>query len=146
MARPTKYIPIFSKQVYKLKLEGKNDVEVADFFGVSHATIDNWKHEHEEFLGHYKKGVAGKICLEVSAARRGLAKRAEGFTFKEVKTEQNEGDESPPKITTTTKYSPPDVMACTIILNNLDSDTFKPRKAVEDDTPIVQQDIDEKFL
>jgi hypothetical protein len=41
--RPTKYQPEFAEQAYKLCLLGATDPEMADFFEVCVATVQNWK-------------------------------------------------------------------------------------------------------
>lgn len=54
--RPTKYDPAFAKQAMKICLLGATDNEIADFFEVSVATINNWKKEYPEFLESIKEG------------------------------------------------------------------------------------------
>ena len=53
---PTKYDPIMNEQVTKLCLLGATDEELANFFGVCKATINNWKTEYPEFLDSIKEG------------------------------------------------------------------------------------------
>lgn len=53
---PTKYDEVFNEQVYKLCLLGAIDKEIAEFFNVCEATINNWKIEYPEFLESIKKG------------------------------------------------------------------------------------------
>lgn len=55
MARPTKYQEAYAEQARKLCLLGCTDAELADFFEVSEATINNWKLEYPEFLESIKR-------------------------------------------------------------------------------------------
>jgi|2_EtaG_2_1085320.scaffolds.fasta_scaffold59705_2 hypothetical protein len=54
--RPAKYDKKMNDQVTKLCLLGATDEELANFFEVCVATINNWKHEHPEFLESIKAG------------------------------------------------------------------------------------------
>lgn len=80
MARPTKYRAEYAEQALKLCRLGATDVELADFFEVSPATIDNWKRDHKEFLGSIKRG---KEFSDAEVADR-LFKRATGYSHPEV--------------------------------------------------------------
>ena len=53
---PTKYDSKMNSQVMKLCLLGATDEELANFFDVSVATINNWKHEYPEFLESIRAG------------------------------------------------------------------------------------------
>lgn len=55
--RPSRYKSEYSQQAYKLcLLLGATDKNLADYFDVSEATINNWKHQHPEFLESLKAG------------------------------------------------------------------------------------------
>lgn len=54
--RPTSYRKEYAEQAFKLCLLGFTDAELADFFGVSETTINNWKNAHPEFLESLKRG------------------------------------------------------------------------------------------
>lgn len=54
--RPTKYKPEYDKQAYKLCLLGYTDDELADFFDVHVATVNQWKISHPSFHESLKKG------------------------------------------------------------------------------------------
>src|SRR5690242_8613814 len=58
--RPTAFRPEFVEQARTLCQAGLTDLEMADFFGVSPATITNWKHQNSDFLATVKtaKSVA----------------------------------------------------------------------------------------
>jgi hypothetical protein len=75
--RPSGYKPEYvnmAKQAAKL---GATDADLARIFGVSDATIDNWKARHSGFLGSSKEGK------EEADARveRSLYMRAVGYSY-----------------------------------------------------------------
>lgn len=63
--RNSLYREDFADQAFKLCLLGAIDEELADFFGVSIATIYNWKNEHPAFL---EATIAGKIKADAEVA------------------------------------------------------------------------------
>lgn len=75
--RPTKYKPEYNDQAYKLCLLGHTDAELADFFEVSEATINNWKIDFPSFFESIKKG---KEFADVDVVQS-LYKRATGMTL-----------------------------------------------------------------
>lgn len=80
----TKYKDEYADQAYKLCLLGYSDEELAVFFEVSKATINNWKKEHIEFLASVK---AGKEIADAEVAVS-FHKRAKGYDFDEVTYEK----------------------------------------------------------
>ena len=87
--RKSLYRPEFADQARKLCLLGADDTELASFFGVCVATIDNWKKTHPAFLGSI---VDGKVKADAEVADS-LYRRATGETVqleKIVKT--SDGD------------------------------------------------------
>lgn len=54
--RPTDYKDEYTEKVYKLCLLGATDADIADFFEVTEATINNWKHAHTEFFDSITRG------------------------------------------------------------------------------------------
>ena len=54
--RPTDYKPEYALQAYRMCLLGYIDTELAEFFGVTEKTLNNWKHAHPEFLQSLKNG------------------------------------------------------------------------------------------
>jgi len=54
--QPTSYKEEYNEQVVKLCLLGSTDEEIADFFNVCVATINNWKISHPQFLESIKEG------------------------------------------------------------------------------------------
>lgn len=87
MARPTKYNPDNNEQVVKLCRLGCTDIELADFFNVSEATVNNWKISESEFLESIKRG---KEYSDAQIAQS-LYHRAKGFIGKETKFFQKDG-------------------------------------------------------
>lgn len=81
MARPSSYKPEYAAQAEKLCKLGATDAELADFFGVSVRTINNWKSEHEGFLHSLK---AGKDEAD-SRVERSLFLKAVGYEYDAVK-------------------------------------------------------------
>lgn len=81
MGRPTAYKAEYAEQARKLCLLGATDADMAEFFGVSPNTIDNWKKAHPEFLGSLK---AGKAAADATVADR-LFRRATGYSHRAVK-------------------------------------------------------------
>jgi len=63
--RNSLYREDYADQAFKLCLLGATDEELADFFGVSIATIYNWKNEHPAFL---EATIAGKIKADAEVA------------------------------------------------------------------------------
>jgi hypothetical protein len=75
MGRPTDYREEFNEQAVKLCRLGATDKELADFFEVSEATINNWKINFPKFLESIKEG---KELADANVAQR-LYERAIGF-------------------------------------------------------------------
>lgn len=54
--QPTKYKKEYAEQALKLCKLGAIDRDLADFFGVTETTINNWKDEHPKFFESIKEG------------------------------------------------------------------------------------------
>ena len=63
---------------------GFTDVKLAKLFGVSKSLINNWKHDHPEFLVAIK---AGKEAFDTEHVEKALLKRALGFSYDETTKE-----------------------------------------------------------
>lgn len=111
VGRPTKYEADYAEQGYKLCLLGATDKELADFFEVSEATLNNWKHEHPKFLESIKKG---KDHADSNVADR-LYQRATGFNHPEEQIFQFQGQVVRAQ---TVKQYAPDTVACIFWLKN----------------------------
>jgi hypothetical protein len=86
--RPVLYKPEYNEQVEKLCRLGATDAEIADFFGVCEATINNWKLSEPMFLESLKKG---KIIADMEVANS-LYNRAKGYEQEVVKVFQFQGE------------------------------------------------------
>jgi hypothetical protein len=53
--RPSKFDSINTNQLKKLVLKGFTDVEIADFFGITRQTLDNYKKQKPEFFASLKE-------------------------------------------------------------------------------------------
>lgn len=87
--RPTKFKDEYIEQARKLCALGATDSDLADFFGVSDNTIDNWKHRHPEFLGAIKNAKEHAD----DRVERSLYQRAVGYKYDAIKIFQYEGSE-----------------------------------------------------
>ena len=112
--RPTDYREGFAEQAGKLCLMGATDKTLADFFGVVEATINNWKHDHPEFLESIKESKV----LKDSEVVKSLYERATGYSHPEDKIFY---DSKTGKIVKekTTKHYPPDSTAMIFWLKNI---------------------------
>ena len=109
--RPTDYKTEYTEQAYKLCLLGATDKDMANFFGVCEATINNWKKECPEFLESLKRG---KIKADAEVAKS-LFHRATGYEHPEDKIFCTNGEVTTVK---TIKHYPPDTAAAFIWLKN----------------------------
>ena len=109
--RLTDYKEEYEEQAYKLCLLGATDKEMADFFDVCEATINNWKIQYPAFLESLKNG---KVKADAEVAKS-LYHRALGYKHLEDKIFCTNGE-----VTTveTTKHYPPDTAAAFIWLKN----------------------------
>lgn len=80
VGRPSKYPADAPERARRLCLMGATDETLAAEFDVSLATLNNWKHEHPEFLDALKEG---KDAADARVASR-LFERAMGYEHDEV--------------------------------------------------------------
>ena len=103
--------------VWSLAMKGATDQEIADAFGVSTKTINNWKNKHDSFRKKMEEGKSGvNAKVELS-----LFKRAIGYECEETESlleMDANGNRKPLKVKTTKKHVPPDTMAIMYFLNN----------------------------
>ena len=123
--RPTNFKDEYIEQVYKLCLLGATDKEIADFFDVCEATINNWKINYPLFLESIKKG---KIFADANVAEK-LYNRACGYEHEEVKLAQIEGVFTDSK-TIIKKYAP-DPTAAIFWLKNRQPKKFRDKQEIE---------------
>lgn len=112
VGRPTKYDKAYADQAYKYCLLGATNTQLAQFFGVSDATIDNWLRDQPKFLGSVKRG---RIEADANIANS-LYHRALGYSHKAVKILQDKDKNSFEH--EYTEHYPPDTAAAFIWLKN----------------------------
>ncbi|MCL2596256.1 MAG: helix-turn-helix domain-containing protein [Paludibacter sp.] len=123
--RPTSYNSDNNEKVFKLCLLGATDKDIADFFGVSESTLNNWKIEYPEFLESIKKGKQ-EADANVGSA---LYSRAIGHKKKDCEEVfQYQGKIVRAK---TTKYFPPDVTAIIFWLKNRQPTLWRDKQVQE---------------
>lgn len=131
---PTKYDVKYNKQAYKLCLLGYTDKELADFFEVDEATINNWKIKHPKFFESMKKG---KADADTNVALS-LYKRANGYSHAEVdvKVVDHEIIQTP-----LTKHYPPDTAAAIFWLKNRQPKKWRDKQEVENTGSTVNYNV-----
>lgn len=138
MARPSKYKPEFAKQAKQLCKLGATDQELAEFFGVSQQTLNNWKVSQPGFLESLKGGK------EVADERvtTALYHRAMGYSHPEDDIRAINGEIV---ITPTIKHYPPDTTAAIFWLKNRRPDEWRDKVQQEvtgkDGGPIETKDL-----
>ena len=102
--RPTKYKAEYCTQAEKLCKLGAIDLDLADFFDVSEATIYNWKNEHPEFL----EALGENKTYSDKKVKQSLYHRALGYSHPETHISVFQGEVIK---TETIKHYPPDTNA-----------------------------------
>lgn len=120
MARTSSYKPEFDVQAEKLCKLGATDKEMAEFFGISESTLNNWKNEYESFLESIKKG---KTYADSNVAER-LYQRAMGYSHADVHVSNYQGEIT---ITPLTKHYAPDTTAAIFWLKNRRPDSWRDK-------------------
>ena len=116
--QPTAYRPHFVEQAAKLCLLGATDMELADFFNVSLATIKNWKFHYPEFLAALKSGKS----YSDERVERSLFHKAIGYSFDAEEVFQYQGEIVRAKVR---KHVPPDTTAAIFWLKNRRKDRWR---------------------
>ncbi len=129
--RPTRYKSEYAEQSYKLCLLGYTDKELATFFNVCEATINNWKLNHSDFLESLKKGKA----LADGEIVDSLYNRALGYEHPDEHISNFQGEITKTKII---KHYAPDTTACIFWLKNRQPDKWR-------DKQVVNISLDEEF-
>lgn len=143
--RPSKYSKELCEQAYKLYLLKATDAEVADFFGVTEQTINNWKNDHPEF---FESITRGKIQADAEVAEK-LRERALGYSHKAVKIFLPAGA-SEPVYAEYTEHYPPDTQAASLWLRNRQPEKWRDKQDHElagpGGGPIKTEDVTETEL
>lgn len=109
--RPSKFDPKMCEQARKLCMLGAIDRELADFFEITEATLNNWKKEHPEFFASIKEGKA-QADAEVASK---LYQRAIGYQHPDTHVSNYQGEIT---LTPLTKHYAPDPVAAIFWLKN----------------------------
>jgi hypothetical protein len=137
----TKWKSEYIDQAEKLSRLGATDDELADFFGVSVATITNWKHHHPAFFYALK---LGKQAAD-DRVERSLYTRAVGYVHDDVKIFLPKGATTPEEavVVPFKRHVPPDVVACIFWLKNRRQSEWRDKHEhshkVETDTRTPEQ-------
>jgi hypothetical protein len=113
IGRPSKYLPEYADQAYKLALLGLTLPEIAIFFDVAPSTVSLWKEEHPAF----SEAIArGGTCADAEVAAK-LRDRALGYSHEAVKIFMPAGAKEPVYAKYIEHY-PPDTHAVAMWLWN----------------------------
>lgn len=134
--RPSGFTKVRMDQVEKLAKAGWTDVQMADFFGVTGRTWNNWKKREPEFfqsLKDWKAEADHKV-------ERALYERATGFTTTEDRVV---GDQ----VHSLSKQYPPDTTACIFWLKNRRPDEWRDVKDINHRLhEMSDEEVDEALL
>lgn len=118
--RPSKFDDIPKEQIAKLAKAGWTDEQMADFFGVTARTWDNWKKKHPDFfrsLKDWKAEADHKV-------ERSLYERATGYSHPDTHISNYQGEVTETPIT---KHYPPDTTAAIFWLKNRQPKQWRDR-------------------
>jgi len=122
--RPTRYRSEYAEQAYRLCLLGYTDKKLAEFFGVTEQTINNWKKDHEGFFESIKKAKDSADAVVVDS----LFQRAKGYEHPEDKIFLDKGE---PVIVPTIKHYPPDPTSIIFWLKNRQPEIWREKQSIE---------------
>lgn len=126
--RPTEYRYEYAAQAERLcKLLGATDAQLAEFFGVTEQTINNWKLAHEEFFESIRRG---KVFADAVIAEA-LFHRAKGYSHSAVKIMQDKGE---PLVVDYVEHYPPDTAAASLWLRNRQPEKWRDKVETEHST------------
>lgn len=130
--------------IEKWTRDGLTEEQVSTNLGISVATLNVFKKKYPELAKVLKKGRE----IAITEIENALFKRALGFSYEETKISIRQVDGRDVKFTEkTTKYQPPDVAACSLLLKNkareygwsdnpqklaLEREMFEHRKRIEE--------------
>jgi hypothetical protein len=120
--QPTLYREEYAEQAFNYCLLGATDKDLARFFHVCEATINNWKKDNPRFLESIN-GAKEKADSEIV---KSLFDRAKGYSHPEYKFATHEGLITDEK--EYTRYYPPDTKAIEFWLKNRQPDKFRDKQ------------------
>lgn len=119
--RESLYDPSMNDQARKLALLGLTDQEIADFFGVTETTLNNWKNENPAFFESINEG---KLPADAEVAQS-LYKRATGEHVEVEKVVK--GADGSHETITVKQYVPGEVQAQRLWLMNRRSKSWRDK-------------------
>lgn len=126
--RPSSYNKKYDRIAYQMCLLGATDKQIADAFGVTEQTVNNWKKDEKgnptSFFESLKKG---KVQADAIVADS-LYQRAIGYSHPEDKIFNNDGE---PLIVPTIRHYPPDTTAIIFWLKNRQPALWRDRQEIE---------------
>lgn len=130
--RPSAFREEFIERAHKLAMTGATDVQVADSFGVSETTLNNWKRKFPAFLTALKKGKDDADDQVIAS----LFHRATGYSHPDVHVSNYQGEIT---VTPLVKHYPPDTTAAIFWLKNRKPRDWRDKTEVTgaDGTPLV---------
>ena len=130
--RPTDYKEEYAEQSRKLCLLGYTDVQLADFYGVTEQTINNWKKKHDGFFESLK---AGKDIADAEVVNTLYNKAIGGIEIEEVKTDDGG------KVTTTIKELAPDTTSAIFWLKNRQPEKWRDKQEIETSSKSIEDSL-----
>jgi len=125
LGRPSQYKSEYDKKAYNLcRKHGFIDRDLAEVFDVSEVTINAWKNEYPSFLKSIKDGKAARDTM----VERSLHDRAMGYTHKEEKIFNNQGEIVRAE---TVKHYPPDPTSMIFWLKNRQPAKWRDKVEIE---------------
>lgn len=126
--RPSSYNKKYDRIAYQMCLLGATDKQIADAFGVTEQTVNNWKKDEKgnptSFFESLKRG---KVQADAIVADS-LYQRAIGYSHPEDKIFNNDGE---PLIVPTIRHYPPDTTAIIFWLKNRQPALWRDRQEIE---------------
>jgi len=120
----SKYKQAYNQQAYRLCLLGATDKHLADFFGTSEQTINNWKISYDDFFESIK---VGKMMADANVAES-LYNRSIGYSHPHTHVSVIENTVV---LTELTKHYPPDTKAAFTWLKNRQPTLWRDKIEVE---------------
>ena len=130
--RPSLFKDEYCEQARKLCLLGATDEKIADFFGVTETTINNWKIKHPKF---FESINAGKVMADAEIAES-LFHRAKGFSHESTKiltVSDGQGEGSHIEEVPYTERFPPDPTSMIFWLKNRQPKLWREKQKAEED-------------
>lgn len=120
----SKYKPEYNELAYNYALLGSTDRQMAEFFGVTEQTVNNWKNDHPSFFESMSRGKAQADAM----VAKSLFHRALGYSHPETKIATRDG-----QITDTldvVKHYAPDTAAASFWLKNRQPEIWRDKKEI----------------